>query len=165
MYYSGFYPMQLALLTVADNLMPLAWWTPISKAPFRLLIAIDQKNHSLNLLRAHREAVLNFMPWAERERVVRAGYLSGRRVRKAERLGFRLKSAAKLQTTGVVEGAAVAFELVVVAELEGLSGDHAPFVFEVVYVHRRLRRVKREPILFLGYRNFATLGEGWSFKP
>ena len=28
MYYSGFYPMQLALLTVADNLMPLAWWTP-----------------------------------------------------------------------------------------------------------------------------------------
>jgi hypothetical protein len=77
-YYSGFYPMQLALLTVADNLMPLAWWTPISKAPFRLILAIDEKNHSLNLIRTYREAALHFLPWAERERVVRAGYLSGR---------------------------------------------------------------------------------------
>lgn len=165
MYYSGFYPMQLVLLTVADNLMPLAWWTPISREPFRFLIAIDQKNHSLGLLRTHREAALNFLPWAERERVVRAGYLTGLRVRKAERLGFQLKPAARLQHTGLLEGAQVAFELMVVTELEGFSGDHAPFVCEVVQVHRKPRRVQRAPILFLGYRHFATLGERWSFHP
>ena len=54
MYYSGFYPMHLALLTVANNLMPMAWWTPISKEPFRLLIAMDRKNHTEPLAEAPR---------------------------------------------------------------------------------------------------------------
>jgi flavin reductase (DIM6/NTAB) family NADH-FMN oxidoreductase RutF len=103
-YYSGFYPMHLALLTVANNLMPMAWWTPISKEPFRFLIAMDRKNHTLSLLRESQEAVLNFLPWTERERVVRAGYLTGRRGKKPERLGFRLIPARQLKHTGVVEG-------------------------------------------------------------
>lgn len=165
MYYSGFYPMHLALLTVARNLMPLAWWTPISKEPFRVLIAMDRKNHTLNLLRQHREAVLNFLPWAERERVVRAGYLTGRKVRKAERLGFRLTASQKLKHTGVVEGIYAAFELVVIAELEKPAGDHVPFVCDVVHVHRQRRPAMGEPTLFLGYRDFATLGERWRFRP
>jgi flavin reductase (DIM6/NTAB) family NADH-FMN oxidoreductase RutF len=164
-YYSGFYPMHLALLTVADNLMPMAWWTPISKEPFRLLLAMDQKNYTLRLLRAHHEAVLNFLPWSERERVVRAGYLSGRKVKKAARLGFHLLPAQQLTQTGVVDGASTAFELTVRTELEGLSGDHVPFVCDVVHVHRRQRPATGEPLLFLGYRDFATLGERWRFKP
>jgi flavin reductase (DIM6/NTAB) family NADH-FMN oxidoreductase RutF len=164
MYYSGFYPMHLALLTVASNLMPMAWWTPISKEPFRLLIAMDRKNHTLSLLREHREAVLNFLPWTERERVVRAGYLTGRKVRKSERLGFHLTPAQALKHTGVVEGIDAAFELVVVAEIEEPTGDHVPFICDVVHVHRRRRPVLGEPILFLGYRDFATLGERWRFR-
>ena len=164
MYYSGFYPMHLALLTVASNLMPMAWWTPISKEPFRLLIAMDRKNHTLSLLREHREAVLNFLPWTERERVVRAGYLTGRKVRKTERLGFHLTPAQVLKHTGVVEGIGAAFELVVVAEIEEPTGDHVPFICDVVHVHRRRRPALGEPILFLGYRDFATLGERWRFR-
>ena len=165
MYYSGFYPMHLALLTVTSNLMPIAWWTPISKEPFRLLIAMDRKNHTLSLLREHREAVLNFLPWIERERVVRAGYLTGRKVKKAERLGFHLTPAQQLKHTGVVEGIYAAFELVVVSELQEPAGDHVPFVCDVVHVHRRRRPALGAPILFLGYRDFATLGERWRFRP
>jgi flavin reductase (DIM6/NTAB) family NADH-FMN oxidoreductase RutF len=157
--------MHLALLTVASNLMPMAWWTPISKEPFRLLIAMDRKNHTLGLLREHREAVLNFLPWAERERVVRAGYLTGRRGRKAERLGFRLTPARQLQEAGVVAGVQTAFELVVVAEPEEPAGDHVPFVCDVVHVHRQRRPATGEPLLFLGYRDFAPLGERWRFRP
>jgi flavin reductase (DIM6/NTAB) family NADH-FMN oxidoreductase RutF len=164
-YYSGFYPMHLALLTVADNLMPMAWWTPISKDPFRCLIAMDRKNHTLSLLREHGEAVLNFLPWTERERVVRAGYMTGRRGRKAERLGFRCTPAQQLKHTGVVDGVYTAFELMVVSELEEPSGDHVPFVCDVVHVHRRRRAATGDPILFLGYRDFATLGERWRFRP
>jgi flavin reductase (DIM6/NTAB) family NADH-FMN oxidoreductase RutF len=164
-YYSGFYPMHLTLLTVTSNLMPMVWWTPISKEPFRLLIAVDRKNHSLNLLREHREGALNFLPWTERERVVRAGYLTGRKVKKAERLGFRLTPAQQLKHTGIIEGIYAAFELVVVAEVEEPAGDHVPFMCDVVHVHRRRRPATGEPILFLGYRDFATLGERWSFKP
>jgi flavin reductase (DIM6/NTAB) family NADH-FMN oxidoreductase RutF len=157
--------MHLALLTVASNLMPMAWWTPISKEPFRFLIAMDRKNHTLSLLRKHREAVLNFLPWTERERVVRAGYLTGRKVRKAERLDFRLIAAQQLKHTGVVEGVYAAFELVVVSELEEPAGDHVPFVCDVVHVHRRRRPAMGEPLLFLGYRDFAMLGERWRFRP
>jgi flavin reductase (DIM6/NTAB) family NADH-FMN oxidoreductase RutF len=164
MYYSGFYPMHLALLTVAENLMPMAWWTPISKDPFRLLIAMDRKNHTLRLLRDHREAVLNFLPWSERERVVRAGYLSGRSSRKAERLGWRCTPAQQLKHTGVVQGVYAAFELMVVSEIEEPAGDHVPFVCDVVHVHRQRRPALGTPLLFLGYRDFATLGERWHFR-
>jgi flavin reductase (DIM6/NTAB) family NADH-FMN oxidoreductase RutF len=165
-YYSGFYPMHLALLTVTSNLMPMAWWTPVSKEPFRLLIAMDRKNHTLSLLREHREAVLNLLPWTERERVVRAGYLTGRKVKKAERLGFHLTPAQQLKHTGVMEGMIyAAFELVVVSELQEPAGDHVPFVCDVVHVHRRRRPALGAPILFLGYRDFATLGERWRFRP
>jgi flavin reductase (DIM6/NTAB) family NADH-FMN oxidoreductase RutF len=164
-YYSGFYPMHLALLTVANNLMPMAWWTPISKEPFRFLIAMDRKNHTLSLLREYREAVLNVLPWAERERVVRAGYLTGRKVRKAERLSFQFTPAQQLKHTGVVAGVYAAFELIVVSELEKPSGDHVPFICDVVHVHRRRRPAMGEPILFLGYRDFATLGGRWRFRP
>ncbi|HSF34233.1 MAG TPA: flavin reductase family protein [Candidatus Tectomicrobia bacterium] len=164
MYYSGFYPMHLALLTVANNLMPMAWWTPVSKEPFRVLIAMDRKNHTLTLLRQYREAVLNFLPWSARDCVVRAGYLSGRNVRKAERLGFHVTPAHQLKHTGVVEGGYAAFELVVVAELQEPAGDHVPFVCDVVHVHRKRRPAVGEPILFLGYRDFATLGERWRFR-
>jgi flavin reductase (DIM6/NTAB) family NADH-FMN oxidoreductase RutF len=164
-YYSGFYPMHLALLTVANNLMPMAWWTPISKEPFRLLITLDRKNHTLSLLRQYREAVLNFLPWARREPVVRAGYLTGRKADKAERLGFHLRPAQQLQHTAVVEGVYTAFELIVVSELDAPSGDHVPFVCDVVHVHRHRRPAQEDPILFLGYRDFATLGERWRFRP
>jgi hypothetical protein len=36
--------MHLALLTVGENFLPLAWWTPISKLPFRFLIAVELEN-------------------------------------------------------------------------------------------------------------------------
>jgi flavin reductase (DIM6/NTAB) family NADH-FMN oxidoreductase RutF len=157
-YWAGFYPMHLGLLTVGENLMPIAWWTPVSKDPFRFLLAIDRRNWSLGLLRETREAALHFLPFAERERVVRAGYVSGRRVRKAERLGFALAPAAVLERTRVLAGAPVCYELRVARELDEPAGDHAPFVCDVVHVHRGRKPVAGEPLLFCGFHDVATLG-------
>jgi flavin reductase (DIM6/NTAB) family NADH-FMN oxidoreductase RutF len=126
---------------------------------------MDRKNHTLNLLREHREAVLNFLSWTERERVVRAGYLTGRKGKKIERLGIHLTPAQRLKHTGVIEGIYAAFELMVVSELEEPAGDHVPFVCDVVHVHRKRRPAAGEPILFMGHRDFATLGERWRFRP
>jgi hypothetical protein len=53
----------------------------------------------------------------------------------------------------------------VVAELGEPSGDHVPFACGVVRVHRKRRPALGEPILFLGYLGFATLGELWRFRP
>jgi len=164
-YYSGFYPLHLALLVVGDNPSPVAWWTPISKEPFRFLIAIDRRNYSLALLRELGEAALHLFPWQARHAVVRAGYRSGRNADKASALGLELAPAVALQQTQIATGATTAFELAVVQELAS-DGDHAPFIFDVRHVHRGKRRPARDnPILFLGWRDFATLGKRWRFWP
>ncbi|WP_022797861.1 flavin reductase family protein [Thermus islandicus] len=162
MYRAFFYPMRLALLAVGRNFMPIAWWMPASKEPFRFLLAVDRKNHTLGLLRELSEAALAFLPWEERAWVVRAGYLSGRRVDKAERLGVALRPARRLAHTQVPERALAVYEMRV---LEWPSdGDHALFLGEVVHVEGSAK-AKQRPILFLGFRDYATLGERWSFSP
>ncbi|TBH21561.1 flavin reductase family protein [Thermus thermamylovorans] len=161
-YRAFFYPMRLALLCVGENFMPLAWWTPVSKEPFRLLFAMDRGNHTLSLLRELGEGALAFLPWEARGWVVRSGYLSGRKVRKAERLGVALRPARKLGRTQVPEGALAVYELKV-SELP-LEGDHVLFLGEVVHVEGS-PEAKERPILFLGFRDFATLGERWRFRP
>ncbi len=164
-YFSGFYPMHLGLMAVADNVFPIAWCTPVSKEPFRFLAAVDRRNFSLELLRREREAVLHYFPFAERERVVRAGYLSGRRGGKAKRLGFELGPAQVVTRAPLVAGATCAFELRLERELEAPEGDHVLFLFDCVHVHRGSRPAQGEPLLFLGYRDFSTLGPRARFRP
>lgn len=160
-YRSLFYPMHLALLSAGRNFMPLAWWTPVSKEPFRFLLAIDRKNHTLLLLRELGEAALSFLPWEERAWVVRSGYLSGRKVDKARRLEVALRPAQKLQKTAVPEKALAVFELSV--KEFPTDGDHALFLGDVLHVEGS-PEARRRPILFLGFRDFATLGETWRHR-
>lgn len=142
-------------------MLPMGYWTVISKDPFRFLISMGAGNYSLGLLRKYEEAAIHFMPWTERERVVRAGWLSGRDMNKAERLGFSLRPADKLIHTKLIEGADTIFETVVYKELPDISREFAPFVLDVVAVHGSRHKA---PILFLSRKDFATLGESWKFK-
>jgi len=122
-------------------------------------------NHTLKLLREHNEAALHFFPWHAREWVVRAGYISGRDVNKAQRLKVNLLAAEKLKTTRLVEGYDNAYECRVLTELKGISADHAQFVLEVVAAHENVPAEKREPILFFSQQNFINLrGERWTFR-
>ena len=104
------------------------------------------------------------MPWEDRERVVRAGYMSGDFTNKAERLGFNLIAAEKLQHTKLVEGADIVFETKLVQELPGISHEFAPFVMDVIAVHGEVEPIDRQPILFMKEYEFATIGEGWRFR-
>jgi len=158
-----FFPQHILLLTTGENLMPMGYWMVISKDPFRFLICMGVGNHSLLLLKKYKEAALHFMPWSQREQVVRAGYLSGRDVKKAEVLGFNLLPAEKLQHTRLVEGADSVFETVVYRELPNLSREFMPFVLDVVAVHGESRLEDQQPILYLSQESFATLGESWEY--
>jgi flavin reductase (DIM6/NTAB) family NADH-FMN oxidoreductase RutF len=162
-YNTHYFPLHLAFLTVGENMMPIAHWMVISKEPFRFLIAMQLGNHSLTLLRKYQEAAIHFMSWRERERVVRAGYMSGDFTNKAERLGYNLLPADKLQHTKLVEGADIVFETIVLKELPGISHEFAPFVLNVVVVHGQVEATERQPILFMKEYEFATTGEGWRF--
>ena len=159
-----FFPQHVLLLTVHENMIPMGYWTVVSKEPFRFLICMQLGNHSLGLLRQYREAALHFMPWEMREQVVRAGYLSGREGDKAARLNFTLKPAEKLTQTKLVEGADAVYETVVHSELEGLSSEFALFVLDVVAAQGSLRPQQRQPIIYLSHKDFATLGETWRYR-
>ena len=145
-------------------MLPMGYWTVVSKEPFRVLLLMGVGNHSLGLLKKHKEAAMHFMPWSDRERVVRAGFLSGRNTDKAETLGFRLLPAEKLMTTQLVERAEGVLELVINRELMNLSREFAPFIMDVVAVHGEIGPEQRHPILFLSQETFSTLGERWEYK-
>jgi hypothetical protein len=121
-------------------------------------------NYSLVLLKKHKEAALHFMSWDERERIVHAGHISGRNVNKAEKLGFNLYPAEKLQHTRLVEGADSIFEMVVHMELFNLSREFTPFVMDVVAVHGKIKPIQRQPIFYLSLDDFATIGDKWEYK-
>lgn len=156
-----FFPLHLALLTVGENMMPMGYWTVISKEPFRFLLSISRGNYTLLLLQEIGEGALHFMPWSERERVVRAGQMSGRDVNKAQELGFTLFPAEVLKQTQLVHGADSIFELIVYREMADLSREYVQFVMDVVATHGKKPPVRREPILFFSRKDFATSGERW----
>lgn len=158
-----YFPLHLALLSCGENMMPIGNWTVISKEPFRFLIAMQLGNYTLGLVRKYQEVALHFFPWRDRQRVVRAGYLSGSQVNKAQKIGFSLHPAEKLQHTRLVDGADVIFETMVHSELPGLSREFALFVLDVVYTHGSLNPTQRQPILYLSEKDFATLGEKWQY--
>lgn len=161
---TGFFPQHIMLVSVGENFLPMGYWAVVSKNPFRFLICMGVGNHSLMLLKKYKEAALHFMPWSERERVAKAGHISGRDVHKAEALGYTLHPAEKLKNTKLIEGADLVFETVVFRELMGLSTEFLPFVLDVVAVHGEAKPREREPILFLSDEDFGTLGERWEYR-
>ena len=158
-----YFPLHLALVSVGENFLPMGNWMVIGKDPFRFLIAMGVGNHSLTLLKKHKEAALHFFPWSERAWIVRAGHLSGRDVNKAELLGRALEPAQKLSATWLVSGYEAVFELVVNRELTMLSREFALFVMDCVASDGSLEPQQRQPILFLSQEDFATLGERWEY--
>jgi flavin reductase (DIM6/NTAB) family NADH-FMN oxidoreductase RutF len=161
---TSFFPLHLALVTVGENLLPMGYWTVVSKNPFRFLISMGVGNHSLMLLKKHKEAALHFFPWSERERVVQAGYMSGRDTNKAQVLGFKLLPAASLKHTRILEGADSIFETVVYMELPNVSREFSPFILNVVHVHGNRDPLQHQPILFYSQEDFATTGETWTYQ-
>ena len=159
-----FFPQHVMLVTVGENMMPLGYWTVVSKDPFRFLICMQFGNHSLGLLRKYREAALHFMPWTAREQVVRAGYISGQHGHKASRLGFELRPAQTLTHTQIVTEADCYFETVLNQELEGISTEFALCILDVTASGGKVNPDQRDPIFFLSGKNFATVGERWKFQ-
>ncbi len=156
-----FFPQHLLLLSTGENMLPMGYWTVISKEPFRFLVCMQLGNYSLGLLRKNKEAALHFFPWQAREKIVKAGYISGRDGSKAERLQFNLLPAEKLTTTKLVEGFESAYETVLLQEIEGLSTEFALFVLDVVATHGKTPPIKKNPIFYLSLKDFATIGEKW----
>jgi flavin reductase (DIM6/NTAB) family NADH-FMN oxidoreductase RutF len=160
-----FFPQQVILLSVGENMMPMGYWTVISKEPFRFLICMQLGNYTLQLLREYGEAAIHFMPWGNRELVAKAGHLSGRDGPKAPRLGFDLVPPQKLSHTKLVEGADLVYECLVLQELEGFSREFALFILDVIATSGNVNPIRRDPILYLSQKDFARMGEKYRYRP
>lgn len=158
---SKFFPQHLLVCSVAENFIPMGYWTVISKEPFRFLLCMQTGNYTLKLLREHKEAALHFFPWEDREWIDHAGRISGETHNKAEELGRTLIQAEKLATTKLIQGADIVFETTLSEELEGLSGTFALFVMDVLHVHGHKPPKKRKPVFYQSVKDFATTGETW----
>jgi hypothetical protein len=125
---------------------------------------MEMGNYSYELLKKYGEAGFHFFPWKERYKVVRAGYISGRDYEKARELGFTFVPADKLSQTKLVEGADVAFEMVVNRQIEGISREFAIYVFDIVATHGKVKPVDHQPILYQSLKDFTTSGESWRYQ-
>jgi flavin reductase (DIM6/NTAB) family NADH-FMN oxidoreductase RutF len=162
---ANFFPQQVMLISSGENMMPLGYWTVISKEPFRFLICVQLGNYSLGLIRETGEVALHFMPWSEREQVAKAGHISGRDGPKAPRLGFDLIPAQKLEQTKLVAGADLVYECLVLKELEEFSHEFALFILDVIETRGNVNPMRRDPILYLSQKDFARLGEKYRYRP
>ena len=164
-YSTGCFPLPLAVISCGENFHPIGYWTIVSKEPFRFLISIGNGNHTLGLIRKIGEVGVHFFGWEHREWIVRAGYISGRDVKKAERLNIQLLPAEKMETTRLLSGYENAYECKVLTEIKNISVDHTQFVLDVIAAHETTLAEKRNPILFFSQKNFTTVGkEQWLFR-
>lgn len=152
--------MPLAVVTVGQNPFAAAWWMPVSKKPFRFAVAVDRRNHSLHLMRARRRASLNLLSFEHYKDVIETGYTSGRRYEnKIARTSLHFVDAQCLPGTKVIAEADAIYELELLREVDSDDADHVLFVFDVVYSEVRKRPRQRQPLLFLGGHDLATVGE------
>lgn len=83
---TGYFLLQLVVISCGENFHPVGIWTIISKEPLRFLISIGNGNHTLGLIRKIGEVGLHFFGWERREWIVRSGNISGRDIKKSGKI-------------------------------------------------------------------------------
>jgi len=139
-----------ALLSVADNFMPLSWHMPISKSPFRYAVSVRNENISYDLLTKHKKFALNFLDYSHREAFEISGSLHG-----GDKFRFTNLTSKKAETIDatLIKEAYMIYECQVIDILS--YGDHDIFISEVMLIHNKdVKDV--EPVLFLGKGHYET---------
>jgi len=142
-----------ALLSVADNFMPLSWHMPISKSPFRYAVSIRDENKSYEILHKTKEFALNFLDYTYIETLRRSGSMHG-----GDKFAQTNLTPKKAETIGatLIEEAYMIYECKVIDILN--YGDHDIFISEVTIIHNK--DVKDiEPTLFLGKGYYETISK------
>ncbi len=144
-------PRQTALLSVADNFMPLSWHMPISKSPLRYAICVRDENKSYDLLSINKQFALNFLDFSYIEAYEKSGSEHGGD--KFALTNLTPKKAQSINAT-LIEEAYMIYECKVIDKLN--YGDHDVFISEVTLIHNKeVEDVK--PTLFMGEGFYDTI--------
>ena len=157
------FPKMAALVTVMDkekqNIITLAWHSPLSFKPPLYGISIDSKRHSHNLIMDSKEFVVNFAPFSIVDKLHYCGRHSGRNVDKFRETGLTPMPAEKVNAPLIKE--CYSHLECRLAETKKY-GDHTLFVGEVVNVaadENAFDKILKDvlPVYYLGENSYTTI--------
>ena len=149
------YPYTLVVTVDKDgkpNVMGAAWWTFTSVQPPMMAISIGHPRYTHECLQSTKEFVVCFPSEEQAKAAWICGTKSGRNVDKFNVCGFKTTPADVVKAP-IIEGATVAYECKVVAEL--VCGDHTLFSGEVVAIHGDPQKAKH--IYSVHYRKLVSI--------
>ena len=135
-HYRLFYPRQTCLLSVQhegkSNVTVVDWVSPASVKPPMVVVALNQKSFSLELVESSKAFVISTLPEAMMEKAMSIGSATGRVIDKVDEYQLTLKPAKTVKAP-LVDGAFAWVECELVAIFN--AGDHALVVGEVLETH------------------------------
>jgi flavin reductase (DIM6/NTAB) family NADH-FMN oxidoreductase RutF len=146
-------PRIAALLTCADNIMPLAWHMPVSKSPFRYAVAVRSENYTHGLITKNKEFALNFLDISYQHAYQICGEVHGENIDKFELSGLHKRSASSIEST-LIDEAYMIYECTLVDIIN--YGDHDIFIADVNLILNK-ETTDVEPTLFMGKGYYDTV--------
>ena len=109
--------------------MALSSHKPLSFDPPLYAIAVGKERHSLKIIQKSRAFVVNFMPYAMKDKVLYCARNSGEHLDKFKEAGLEKEEAEKVDCPRLKDALGY-LECIVVNEVE--AGDHIIFIGEVL---------------------------------
>lgn len=155
-HYRLFYPRQTCLLSVQhegkSNVTVVDWVSPASVKPPMVVVALNQKSFSLELVESSKAFVISTLPEAMVEKAMAIGSATGRVIDKVDEYQLTLKPAKTVKAP-LVDGAFAWVECELVAIFN--AGDHALVVGEVLETHFPDEENGKQAMLFnWGSKNY-----------
>ena len=120
----------LGRVTEKDNIMAVAWHTPLSKEPFMYAISIGKTRFSLKLIKESGVFAVNFISKKMKEQVLYCGRSSGEHIDKFAESGLKKEECEKIDCPRLADALGY-LECEVADEIE--AGDHILFIARVIY--------------------------------
>lgn len=148
-------PRQIVLVTSRwqgkDDIITLAWHTPLSFEPMMYGICLGKKRYSLELIKNSGVFVVNFISKEFKDDVLFCGSVSGKDIDKFQETRFEKEEAQEINCPRIKQALGY-LECLVMDQIE--TGDHIFIIGEVKKAHLK---EKKERLFHLGGDNFKEL--------
>lgn len=125
-------PRQVILVTCRynniNNILPVAWHTPLSFSPMLYGIAIGKNRYSHKLIKNSKCFCINFISYKDLDTVLKTGTCSGRNIDKFRKFNIKTEECERIDCIRLKDSIGF-IECLVVNEID--SGDHTFFVGDI----------------------------------
>lgn len=166
MFYRLFYPRQTCMLAVThegkSNATIVDWASPASLKPPMVMVALNNKSYSLELVSSSKAFTLSILPETMGEKAIGIGSATGRVIDKVEEYQLKLKVAKSVKAP-LIDGALAWVECEVAAIFN--AGDHSIVLGEVLETHFPEDEATKTPMLFnWGNKNYFGMKRDQFYK-